>query len=726
MANRYDNWRSHSIDLSAYAGQSVYIAFHDVNYDMYEVWIDDVELTAGSKGDRYAVMYKVKLDGVYEGETPNMFWQHNEDNLTEGTTYTTSVAPVYATGMGEWVDYTWTYQDCSNFVGATDVTATEDLTNYAVNVTWTMPEGTGPTPPTPPTPGTGQWYYYDDGVCANNIGAGGAFYWASMWPAGSYTGEFVTKVATYDDGYGFTGTVTVYQGGTTAPATAVGTTDVNIAGGASDFVEIEFAEPVAIDDSQNLWIVFYNATSTSYPAATSNDCGDANARWVSLDGASWMDLATAGVPGYSWMIRVYVAEGAKGDVQVIDVPAQPCVNAGALSMTPANRDMWDLVTTFTGTSAGQQAVATDGNFIYTASWQSTPTGGYTFYKYDLDGTFVEGFDIVGATGIRDLTYDGEYFYGSSGATQIFCMDFTNKTLVSTINCSGLTSRHLTYDPERDGFWSGNWSTLALYDRSGNLVQNGPAPSSAYGSAYYKDADGVEHLYLFCQPNSDCKVYDYNIATNTISSSVVYDYTNNVPGCTGIAGGCFIGTYDSKTCWFGNSQQDPNLIAIVELDANAGPTPPPTPVEGIMGSLLLRDGEIIAMFIGDEAGTNSYVDTEVGDGEHEYCVRVIYGGDPDVTLWAMSCPECATVTYTGVVENDVVDNLYPNPTHDVVTIEAQGMNHITVVNTLGQVVYGADVDADMIQLNLGQYKSGLYLVRVNTESGVSVKRVTLVK
>ena len=42
---RYDNWRFHAIDLSEFAGQNVWIAFHDVNYDMYEIWIDDVELS---------------------------------------------------------------------------------------------------------------------------------------------------------------------------------------------------------------------------------------------------------------------------------------------------------------------------------------------------------------------------------------------------------------------------------------------------------------------------------------------------------------------------------------------------------------------------------------------------------------------------------------------------------------------------------------------------------
>ena len=34
---RYDNWRFHAIDLSEFAGQNVWIAFHDVNYDMYTV-----------------------------------------------------------------------------------------------------------------------------------------------------------------------------------------------------------------------------------------------------------------------------------------------------------------------------------------------------------------------------------------------------------------------------------------------------------------------------------------------------------------------------------------------------------------------------------------------------------------------------------------------------------------------------------------------------------------
>ena len=40
--SKYNAWREASIDLSAYAGQAIWIAFHDVNYDEYEIWIDDI------------------------------------------------------------------------------------------------------------------------------------------------------------------------------------------------------------------------------------------------------------------------------------------------------------------------------------------------------------------------------------------------------------------------------------------------------------------------------------------------------------------------------------------------------------------------------------------------------------------------------------------------------------------------------------------------------------
>ena len=606
-----------------------------------------------------------------------------------------------------------------------NITAVEDL--YVSTTGWAkwvgpMPSNEpnpGPNPPTPPTPGEGEWYYYDDGTCLDAIGTGGGqFSWGVMFPAGSYEGNMVTKVAAWDY-MAMTGTVTVYNGGTTAPGTAVGTTNVSFAGTQSSFSEFEFAEPIVVDPSQNLWIIFYNASGASHPAACSTDVtGDPNGRWVSIDGIDWMDLASAGISGYTFMVRAYVAEGAKGEVKEISV--NNTYDGGTLAKAgrTSNRAMWDMMKAFNCTSAGQQGVTTDGEFIYTASWQGTPTGGYTFYKYDLEGNFVEGFNIPGAVGVRDMTTDGEYFYATSGGNEIFVLDLANKTKVGSIYGAGLTSRHISYDPERDAFWCGNWSDLALYDRSGAVLQSAPSPSSAYGSGYFKDSDGVEHLYLFCQPNSDAKVYDYNITNGTLGSSPVFDFAST-PGAAGaISGGAFVGTYNGKTCFFGNVQGDPNVVGIYEL-AEGAPVPP-TPIEGILGAMVFVDGELITA---EPINNSSISISNIELGEHELCVRVVYA---DSLYYAMSCPTCAEIETVCTPVKDLEGQyVYENGIYgaqltwacdaepisykvyrnDMLVAEVSEMEFVDeLTNTPGNYTYGvvavySNCESDMVTVNV---------------------------
>ena len=43
-----------------------------------------------------------------------------------------------------------------------------------------------------------------------------------------------------------------------------------------------------------------------------------------------------------------------------------------------------------------------------------------------------------------------------------------------------------------------------------------------------------------------------------------------------------------------------------------------------------------------------------------------------------------------------------------------------------MVYDADVNADELELNMAQFNTGVYVVRIVTENGVSTQRVTVVK
>lgn len=140
----------------------------------------------------------------------------------------------------------------------------------------------------------------------------------------------------------------------------------------------------------------------------------------------------------------------------------------------------------------------------------------------------------------------------------------------------------------------------------------------------------------------------------------------------------------------------------------------------LGAILYRNGELISELITEE----SYIDTEAEDGD-EYSLRVVYGGELDSVHYAMSCPQTVVVHGVSVDENDENDvMIYPNPTNGRLNVKVDGMCRISVVNTLGQVVCQREVDADNEIIDLKQFGSGIYMIRVETQDGIVVRRITV--
>ena len=82
--------------------------------------------------------------------------------------------------------------------------------------------------------------------------------------------------------------------------------------------------------------------------------------------------------------------------------------------------------------------------------------------------------------------------------------------------------------------------------------------------------------------------------------------------------------------------------------------------------------------------------------------------------------------TDVNEFGIHASLYPNPSNGNVTIEADGMQRLTVVNELGQVVYDAEVNDSTAILNMSQFGTGVFMIRIYAENGMSVKRVNVIR
>ena len=117
----------------------------------------------------------------------------------------------------------------------------------------------------------------------------------------------------------------------------------------------------------------------------------------------------------------------------------------------------------------------------------------------------------------------------------------------------------------------------------------------------------------------------------------------------------------------------------------------------------------------------------GAGTYYYQVTAVYasGCESEPAVSGINPEEnFVMVGVTGVGEDNDNVNLFPNPTKGNVTIQAKDMNRITVVSVLGQVVFDTELDQDEYILNMAQFTNGMYMVRIYTDGGVTVKRVTV--
>ena len=97
-----------------------------------------------------------------------------------------------------------------------------------------------------------------------------------------------------------------------------------------------------------------------------------------------------------------------------------------------------------------------------------------------------------------------------------------------------------------------------------------------------------------------------------------------------------------------------------------------------------------------------------------------------TFFKFSNPEedYIVVEVTKIDENGVKGMMvYPNPAKDMLNITAENMRRITISNVLGQIVYDREVNSDNEIINMSQYEAGIYMVRITTETGSVVRKVS---
>ena len=236
---------------------------------------------------------------------------------------------------------------------------------------------------------------------------------------------------------------------------------------------------------------------------------------------------------------------------------------------PSSDDIWDIMFSYdvdTPTGGLGIAGAEFGNgYFLVSEW------GYLskyVFKFDSEGNYISSWEptwITETGGLRDMTFDGEYFYGSNASNTIYQYD-EDGNLYGTFT-SPVAVRAIAYDSFYDAFWVNNWSEdLKLIDRSGTVINTIYSPPSMYGSAYDNVSDGGPYLWIFTgtSSGSGCQIEQYDLNTLTLTG-VIHSVSGDF-GAGYIAGGLFTSGDIIPGTWVlgGVTQGTPNILFGYEL------------------------------------------------------------------------------------------------------------------------------------------------------------------
>ncbi len=585
----------------------------------------------------------------------------------------------------------------------------------------------------------GEWFTYDNGEYDNAMGLqGNSFYWGMMLPASdvkNYAGQYLTKVSMYDKA-SHDGRFMIYLGGDKAPEMLVHTQDYS-GTGKNEYVEYELTMPVEITGEHNVWVVFnnYNGEFVA-PACTKPTY--ANGRWFSTNGVVWDDMAVKYGYNFTWLIRAYVEElpiPNSSDIEVLGVMLYR--DGQLLTRTPLTGESYFEV------------LPEYGNYEYSLR---VVYGGEkeTYYAMSCPQTIELNHEMKCKApkdlfGSSSISADGkigtllEWPYTLHGSEWLH---YDNGISYTGLGLSGAATYWGIMFPAEDlEFYNGTLITkISIFDyetHNGNFL------------IYYGGDDAPEML-IHSQPYNCTGKKDF--VEFELTSPIPVDATTNL----WIVVNSHNGNYPAAICEDQGNKNGRWMSTDGVNWADIGAIPDLAGTFMVRAFVTSNFGRTVAL--GTERNDNAtfshynvyrgtsmnnlkliaqpkigYYFDEVEKGAYYYQVTATYFED-DIECtsdYANSYLEPENnfikVEVTSVINNDAnTTKVYPNPVSNNLNVVAENMKRITIINALGQVVYDRNVNSDNEIINMSSYDSGIYMLRITTENGVTTNRISVIK
>jgi Peptidase C10 family. len=245
--------------------------------------------------------------------------------------------------------------------------------------------------------------------------------------------------------------------------------------------------------------------------------------------------------------------------------------------------------------------------------------------------------------------------------------------------------------------------------SGSLNEFVAIPEGDVAFTWTAPSAPVASMNIIIKDASNQTVYTYSGASSGIAAGTLCTVDNQCDGCKSpenLEGEYSYenGRYGTLLSWaIGENTPEKYFIYRSESDA-----------------LYEKVAEV-------DGSNTSYLD-EIEAGNYYYQVTAKYAScesQPAMTTDMTKDYVIVTVTDVQAFSEEGV-SVYPNPANTNFFIEGENLQKVTVYNMVGQVVVEKDCESNNVSIDASNLKSGVYLIRLDTEEGIISRVISVTR
>ena len=267
------------------------------------------------------------------------------------------------------------------------------------------------------------------------------------------------------------------------------------------------------------------------------------------------------------------------------------------------------------------------------------------------------------------------------------------------------------------FQGWNGGKIQVKNRFGSVLQEVTMTGSTPISQQIAMPEG-DVTFTWVAPNTAVTNMTINIKDS--SNSSVYTFTGN---SNQVPATLYTGNNDCAGC-----QPPTNLTGEYQWTNEGFGTLLSWDYEGEPQSFKVyrsEDGVDYQMVATVDKTLREYLDI-VDAGDYYYQVTAFRSYCESTPAWVDDETDYIHVEVTSVSENGEAGlNVYPNPANALMSVEAEGLEQVTICNVMGQVVKTQRCNEDGVVINTADIASGIYTITVKTNQGTMTKRFSVI-